>query len=173
MRKAPALIDDLRHDPPRSALGTRWELYTDQVMGGVSTGQMTVETVAGRPALRMRGDVSLANNGGFIQISLDLAADGGAVDAGAWGGLELDVLGDGETYGLHLRTLDVVRPWQSYRQTFVAAPAWRCVRLPFEGFVPHRIDVPLDPRRLRRIGLAAIGRAFHADLAMAGVRLVP
>jgi hypothetical protein len=44
------------------------------------------------------------------------------------------------------------------------------VRLAFADFVPHRIQVPLDVRRLRRIGLVAIGRAFAADLAVGGAR---
>jgi hypothetical protein len=35
-------------------------------MGGVSNGTMVREQVAGRPAIRMRGDVSLENNGGFV-----------------------------------------------------------------------------------------------------------
>jgi hypothetical protein len=37
--------------------------------------------------------------------------------------------------------------------------------------VPYRTDTPLDPRSLRRIGFAAIGRAFAADLSVGGVRL--
>ena len=69
-----AIIDDLSRDPPMSAIGIRWQLFTDRVMGGVSNGTMIREMVAGRPAIRMRGDVSLENNGGFVQMSLDLAA---------------------------------------------------------------------------------------------------
>ncbi|NJO32639.1 MAG: CIA30 family protein [Rhodospirillales bacterium] len=133
-------------------------------MGGVSSGEMTVGPVAGRLALRMRGEVSLANNGGFIQMSLDLATDGGAVDASVWGGIELAICGNGETYGLHLRTLDVARPWQSYRHGFKAERHWQTVRLPFDRFTPHRTDVPLDVHRLRRLGLAVAGAAAFVGL---------
>jgi hypothetical protein len=35
----------------------------------------------------------------------------------------------------------------------------------------HRVTEPLDVRHLRRIGLVAIGRVFHADLAVAGIHL--
>jgi hypothetical protein len=38
--------------------------------------------------------------------------------------------------------------------------------------MPYRIDVALDTRRLRRIGVVAIGRAFSADLSVGGVRLI-
>ena len=120
--------------------------------------------------MRLRGSVSLENNGGFVQIALNLTPDGSSIDAREWRGIEIDVFGNGETYGLHLRTDDVSRPWQSYRQSFTAGAQWRTVRLPFDGFEPHRIETPLDVSRLRRIGLVAIGRVFEADLAVAGVR---
>jgi hypothetical protein len=163
-------IDDLSRDDLVSTIGTRWRLVTDQVMGGVSEGTLVNEVVAGRRALRMRGDVSLENNGGFVQMALDLEPNGGLVDASAWQGIELDVIGNDEEYGVHLRTDAVERPWQSYRQSFRAGASWRTVQLAFADFVPHRIEVPLDIRRLRRIGLVAIGRAFTADLAVGGVR---
>jgi Complex I intermediate-associated protein 30 (CIA30) len=170
MQPAAGVIDDLSRDDLVATIGTRWQLVTDRVMGGVSDGALVRETVSGRPALRMRGDVSLENNGGFVQMALDLAPDGGVIDASAWTGIELDVIGNDEDYGVHLRTDAVERPWQSYRQSFRAAAAWRTVQLAFADFVPHRIDVPLDVRRLRRIGLVAIGRTFSADLAVGGVR---
>lgn len=164
------VIDDLSREPPLSTIGTRWQLFTDRVMGGVSNGTMARKAVAGRPAIRMRGDVSLENNGGFVQIALDLSPGGEAVDASAWRGLSLDVWGNGEEYGIHLRTEDTSRPWQSYRQSFRAEPRWQTIQLAFQDFVPHRTDMPLNVRRLRRIGIVAIGRAFSADLAVGGLR---
>jgi hypothetical protein len=165
------VIDDLSCDPPLASIGTRWQLLTDRVMGGVSVGTLARETVEGRPALRMRGDVSLANNGGFVQMALDLAQDGASLDAGAWLGLELTVIGNDQQYGVHLRTSDLARPWQSYRSSFLATPVWRTIQLPFADFTPHRTDIPLDLRRLRRLGVIAIGREFSANIAIGGVRL--
>jgi len=168
----PSIIDDLSRKPPIAANGSNWQLITDQVMGGVSKGTMVRETIAGRAAIRMRGDVSLENSGGFVQIALDLSPDGGVVDASAWGGIELDVFGNGEQYAVHLRTDALTGPWQSYRQNFTAYAEWRTVRLPFDRFVPHRTDILLDTHRLRRIGLVAIGRAFSCDLALGGLRFM-
>uniref|UniRef100_Q07S30 NADH:ubiquinone oxidoreductase intermediate-associated protein 30 domain-containing protein n=1 Tax=Rhodopseudomonas palustris (strain BisA53) TaxID=316055 RepID=Q07S30_RHOP5 len=148
----------------------RWQLITDGVMGGVSRGQVTAETVAGRDAIRMRGRVSTENNGGFIQIAIDLAA-GEPFDAGRFDGITLDILGNTERYGAHLRSADVTRPQQSWRQEFIATPQWQTMLLPFARFVPHRIDLPLAPSRLRRIGLVAIGREFDADLSVARLAL--
>jgi len=144
----------------------RWQLITDGVMGGVSRGTLQPAMIDGRAAIRMRGRVSTENNGGFIQIACDLA-DGGAFDAGGFEGIAIEVSGNGESYGAHLRTTDMVRPQQSYRQPFAAAPQWTVVRLPFAGFHPHRIETPLNVTRLRRIGLVAIGREFDADLSVA------
>jgi len=170
MRANSPVIDDLSRDPPLATIGTSWRLVTDQIMGGVSRGTMVREVVAGRAAIRMRGDVSLENNGGFVQIALDLAPDGGTVDASDWLGIEIDVFGDGEEYGLHLRTADLTRPWQSYRQSFRAEPSWKTIQLAFEQFTPHRTETLLNIRRLRRIGVVAIGRAFAADLSVGGIR---
>lgn len=163
-------IDDLSQQAPRAANGADWEYVADRVMGGVSNGGMAREEVAGRDAMRLRGVVSLDNNGGFIQMALDLTSDGNSLDASDWRGIALDVYGNGEEYNLHLRTDDMRRPWQSYRQSFMASVEWRTLLLPFENFTAYRIDAPLDLKKLRRIGIVAIGRAFQADIAIGGIR---
>ena len=71
-------------------------------------------------------------------------------------GIDIDVIGNDESYNLQLRTADVVRPWQSYRQSFVVAPEGRALQLPFIEFEPHRTDTALDLSMLRRIGFVAI-----------------
>jgi len=168
---AAEIIDDRRHPGRLATIGTRWEAITDRVMGGISEARLTEEEeVAGRTALRLRGTVRLENNGGFVQMALDLAQGGGPVDARGWDAVALTVRGNGATYGLHLRTTDCLRPWQSYRQRFVAGPDWSEVVLTFAGFIPHRLETPLNPARLRRLGLVAIGAAFEADLAVADIR---
>ena len=166
------IIDDLSREPPLATIGTSWRMFTDTVMGGVSVGTMSRELVVVRQAIRMQGNVSLENNGGFVQISLDLDPDGKAVDVSSCQGLELDVFGNSETYAMHLRTADLSRPWQSYRQSFRADPEWRTVELPFKDFVAHRTDVGLNTRRLKRIGIVAIGRPFVADVSVGGLRFM-
>ena len=138
-------------------------------MGGLSKAYVSRDWVNGRPCLRLRGDVRLDNNGGFIQAALDLSPSGAGLDASAYEGLRLVVRGNGELYSLHLRTPDNSRPWQSYRAQFTAGDHWQTIELPFGSFAPYRLEVPLDISRLRRIGLVAIGRAFHADLALAEI----
>ncbi|MEM8655118.1 MAG: CIA30 family protein [Pseudomonadota bacterium] len=148
-----------------------WEYVADTVMGGVSTGQANLDEVAGRAAVRLTGSVSLENNGGFVQIAFDLA-DGGLFDASDYTAIALDVRGNGAAYDLRLRTDALTRPWQSFRTEFVAPQAWTTVVLPFSQFEAHRTDATFDPARLRRIGVLAIGREMHVDIAVSRVRLL-
>ena len=154
-------------DASREGQELELRLISDQVMGGVSRGSLSREEVAGRLAARMTGDVRLENGGGFIQIAGDLPKRVRRAR-----GLVIQVFGNGETYGCHLRTTDVARPWQSFRQAFSAPAEWTRVELPFEAFTPHRIDAPLRVEALTRIGLIGIGRAFHADLAVSRIALL-
>jgi hypothetical protein len=168
--QAGEVIDDLRFAPPLAVTGTGWALVSDRVMGGVSNGTMSRETVSGREAIHMTGGVSLDNNGGFLQVALDLGDAGSTVDASLWDGVRLDVLGNDQVYNLHLRTSEIRRPWESYRQNFKAVPEWTTVFLPFSKFTPHRTERPFDSRKLRRLGIVAIGREFEADIAIADIR---
>jgi len=147
---------------------TKWRLVTDGVMGGVSVGEMRVGVRGGKASVCLTGNVRTENNGGFIQIALDLEA-GFAAQASDYDGLTMAVLGNGEQYNMHLRTSDLWLPWQSYRAGFASGPEWRTVRLPFAEFEPYKTGSTLRPVKLRRIGIVAIGRAFAADICVAGL----
>ncbi len=72
---AALVIDDFQDLTGQSRLGSHWRVVTDQVMGGVSTAEMDLgfsDSATGRRALCLRGTVSTANNGGFVQVNLDL-----------------------------------------------------------------------------------------------------
>ncbi len=166
------LIHDFSNWSLTSDLGTVWRAVSDDVMGGISKADVRLDKLDDRHCLRLTGDVRLENNGGFVQASLELTRQGTALDASGFSGLRLVVRGNGERYALHLRTTDAIRPWQSYRAPFIAEDSWQTIDLPFSAFVPHRLDAPFDPRRLRRLGLVAIGRAFTADLAVAEIHFV-
>ena len=160
------IIDDFSCGGLVSQVGTRWSGVSDQVMGGISQVVLTKCTAQDEPCLRLTGDVRIENNGGFIQAALDLTEDGRTFDASSYKGIRLVVQGNGEEYGLHLRTSDIMRPWQSYRAQFRAGSDWEVIELSFSDFVSHMIDVPLNTQKLRRLGLIAIGRQFHADLSV-------
>ncbi len=164
------IIDDRSSGDLGSNLGSSWRLVSDNVMGGVSAGRLTPTQHAGRDCLRLQGEVSTRNNGGFVQMVLELA-DGEAMDASAFDAVEIEVAGNGERYNLHLRTTDLWLPWQSYRAEFTATPEWQRLQIPFRAIHPYRTGKPFRADHLKRIGVVAIGRDFQADVCLASVSL--
>jgi len=161
------LIDDFSRPDGRSALGPEWRFFADTVMGGVSRGQAGRDSIAGESCLRLTGQVSLENNGGFVQVALPLEGPDGPLNAGAWKGIRLLVRGTGGVYDVHLRTGETRHPWQYYRASFPVTEEWASVDLPFDAFQPASLREPLDPAQLTRVGIVAARRAFQADVAVA------
>ena len=152
------LIDDLSDPSP-------WRFVSDGVMGGVSRGVAVMGT---DPAhIRLTGEVSTDNNGGFIQMRRDI--DPWPVTTRE---VRLTVRGDGQTYYAALRTTDLTRPWQSYRAAFTAPADWSQVTIPITGFAATREGMPpLRLDRLRAFGLLAYGRDHRADLSLARIEV--
>jgi len=163
------IIDDRTSGNLKSNLGIEWRLVTDQVMGGVSSGKLTLDTYRGRDCLRMQGDVSTENNGGFVQMALSLSEKDN-FDASAFAGIVMEVAGNNEDYNIHFRTSDLWFPWQSYRASFKATSDWQIVRIPFADLGAYKTSQNFRPNKLRRIGLVGIGRDFQADLCLASLR---
>ena len=106
---AQTLIEDFAMHPE-----TRLRFFTDQVMGGVSTGGVAFAQEDGMPFARMTGHVSTANRGGFIQMRLDLASpppEGTTC-------VMLIMRGIAQRYFVHLRTDGTLLPWQYYQAGF-------------------------------------------------------
>jgi hypothetical protein len=156
----------------RAANGQHWRYVADTVMGGVSTGALSRGLHHGKPALHLTGAVSLENNGGFVQMALDLAPPGQVLDASRFAGLSLLLHGNDAPYNIHLRSPDMVRVWQSWRAQLHVPARWVHIFVPFSDFTPHRTDLPVQPARLSRIGLVAIGREMRVDLALARLEFV-
>jgi hypothetical protein len=163
------IIDDRRSGNMTSTLGTQWRLVTDTVMGGLSTGNLTVDNYKGKDCLHMRGNVSTENNGGFVQMALSLSEQDN-FDASDFDGLEFEVSGNNELYNIHLRTAGLWFPWQSFRASFSATPDWQSVRIPFAEFEAYKTTQDFRQDKLRRIGLLGIGRDFQADLCLSSIR---
>ncbi|MDB4575524.1 CIA30 family protein [bacterium] len=162
------VIDDRSNNDVTSNLGTKWQLVTDNVMGGLSSGQLTLDTYKGRKCLRMRGDVTTENNGGFVQIALSLSEQG-VFDASGYTGVEIEVAGNNELYNIHFRTDGLWFPWQSYRYSFTAGSDWQTYRIPFSELEKYKTFHSFSQDEIKRIGLVAIGREFQADLCLAAI----
>ena len=166
----PTLLDDMSSGDGRSKIGTRWAGFTDQVMGGRSTGGARADVIAGRNCLRLTGRVN-TNGGGFIQLALDLEPGGVPMSAEGFQGFEIDVWGNGEEYNCHIRTTDVRWYEQSYRATIQTKREWQTIRLPWAAFVPHGLKEPLNLKGLQRFAVLGWMRDFDADVALARVAL--
>ncbi len=145
-----------------------WRAVSDTVMGGVSQAALSATQIDGKECLQLTGMVSLENNGGFVQASIDLSANG-TLDATAYRGVSLEVYGNNESYNLHLRTADTTLVWQTYRASFFAPASWQKINFPFEQFAPHRLNAPLNTSQLKRLGIVAIGRAMSANLCFRNI----
>jgi hypothetical protein len=130
----------------------RWYAINDVVMGGISDSRLDPLPDGGAA---FRGEVSLANSGGFASIRrLDERWDLGGYDA-----LDVKVCGDGKRYSLRLKVesgFDGI----VYQARFDATPgSWESVYLAFGGFAPsfrgRRVPGagPLDPATIVSIGL--------------------
>lgn len=166
------LIDDFSGD--LSTLGTRWQGFTDRVMGGRSDLQAGYDTRDGEPILVLRGQVRLDNNGGFVQVRLPLDVEGRPVNAGSAGGLRVTARAviPGPYY-VHLRTTDTRRPWAYYRAPLSLGADWTVVTVPWSAFEARSLDRALDPGRLTSLALVAYGEEFEAHLEVMRLEWLP
>lgn len=139
---------------------TRWRFFSDQVMGGVSTGAIAFEQEADQTFARMTGRVSTANRGGFIQMRLELASP----PPEGTTGLRLIVRGNSQRYFVHLRTGGTLLPWQYYQAGFDVTESWTELRLPLTAFVPSAALLRRVPAAdsLKSVAVVAFGRDHDA-----------
>ena len=102
--------DDFRF-PMTADQAAYWRFVTDGVMGGVSRGKLSFESSDDVDYARLTGDVSTANNGGFIQLRAGISMAGLPAGGAGLDGIRILSRGNGETYFVHLRTRDNRRPW--------------------------------------------------------------
>lgn len=130
----------------------RWVAVNDGVMGGRSSGEPSV--VGG--TLEFRGNLSLANSGGFASVR----SVGRSFDLSGASVVVLRVKGDGRRYQLRLTTDLVYRGMAvSFGTGFdTTAGQWIVVRVPLDALQAtvrgtQLPDARMDTSRVRAIGL--------------------
>jgi len=166
----PAMAEAMRIEDFAMQPETRWRFFTDNVMGGVSTGQVVFVQQDGLSHARMTGRVSTANRGGFIQMRLDLDSTPPS-DAT---GVRLVVRGNDQRYFVHLRTSGTLLPWQYYQAGFDVTRRWSDVILPFDAFRASGALLRTVPRpgSLTSIAVVAYGRDHDAEIEVREVGFV-
>lgn len=145
-----------------------WLAINDEVMGGISQGEMTsIEN-----GLRFQGSLSLENNGGFSSVHRMLSSS-----PGQFCHIRLQVLGDGRTYQFRLKTdeSDDIR----WRAIFGTNGSNQQVNLKISDFEPvfrGRVITghgPLDPDKIAQLGfLIADKRAGAFELDVLGIEFL-
>ena len=164
------LIDDFSRQDNISVIGTRWQQFSDQVMGGVSEGRFGFFEIDGKRCIRLQGRVSLENRGGFIQVAVPLNANSGSFDASDYRGVRLLVRGNGERYYVHFKSTQTILPWQLFSLGFPTTESWETVDLPFERFDSENFKADtLNIKKLKRIAIVAAKKEYIADVAVARI----
>ena len=140
-----------------------WAYLADTVMGGVSQGG--AEFAAG--ALRLTGQVSTKNNGGFIQVRTRIDPSQTSDKTG----IKIKVKGNGEIYYLHIRNGSARLPWHYYTASFQTSEKWKDITIPFDEFEKSATFMPrkLKADTIKTIGLVAYGKDHNADVSMANL----
>lgn len=167
--EADLLIDDFSDKTLMAPIGTRWRLVTDRVMGGISDADLEYEKDDRFNYICLKGNVSLENNGGFIQVALTLNKTGARFDAAGYRGVRLWVKGNGRSYYVQLRTNQTLLPWQYYSASFGAPSEWAKVELDFDEFKPQGLSEKLNLNGLSRIAIVAAKEAFEAEICVARI----
>ena len=137
-----------------------WVYFSDTVMGGRSSGTAERVNVDDRAAIKLTGNVTTKDNGGFIQVRRDIDA-GHASD---FEGLSFKAKGNGETYYIHIRNGSSRLPWQYYSASFQTSGNWESVNIPFSRFERSGsfMSKSLKKNTISSIGLVAYGKDHQA-----------
>jgi hypothetical protein len=150
--------------------GKYWQYVSDRVMGGISDGQVTIEQDGEMYYARLTGNVSTANNGGFIQLRSGVSFANTEKDGKNLKGVRLNVRGNGETYDIHIITNDRAYYGDYYSATFKADSDWKMIDLPFNKFERQRYNtLKLDAKNIRSFSITAYGRDFTSDVSVSTI----
>ena len=139
-----------------------WSFFSDGVMGGVSTGKASLKKSGQDSFVRIEGNVSTKNNGGFIQIRHNLSKPLEDITKG----MRLKVRGNGEDYYIFIRTKSTLLPWQFYNLKFPTSKKWSIVELEFNKFGRSSsfLRKTFKSSSIKSVGVVAYGRDHSAKL---------
>ncbi|MDC0343309.1 CIA30 family protein [Alphaproteobacteria bacterium] len=146
-----------------------WQYISDQTMGGVSDGQAILDKDGDMIFARLTGNVSTANNGGFIQIRTNFSFVDLINTNKDLKGVLLNTKGNGETYHIFIRTSEDRSYRDFYSATFTANDNWEIVDLPFTKFKHRYSNRSLNGNDIRTFGIVAYGRNFFSDVSVSEI----
>ena len=124
----------------RSSLGTKWQYYSDNIIGGKSRGYQKLVKFRGHYGLLIHGTIPAIGRGRFLQSSLYFHPHKKYIDASKFHGIKLFVFGNNHFYSIQLRNAQTWFPWQFFGTTFFAKAQWHEITLPFSKFLPLKMS---------------------------------
>lgn len=164
------IIDDFSDTNNISTFGTEWRLITDQVMGGVSDGDYLFGRDDRFGYLNMKGNVSLENNGGFVQVALPLIVKSKTLDATGFSGVRFWAKGNSEKYFVHLKNRQTKMPWQYYSAEFTVSKNWQQIEIAFEQFKPQALSSKMKIDTLSQIAIVGAKKAYKIDIYLGPIK---
>ena len=148
----------------------KWNFVTDQVMGGVSSGNVEFIPLKNNFVAHITGKISTQNRGGFIQIRRKL----NKVNLENFKFINITAKGNNQKYFIHLRTTGTFLPWQYYQINFNVNNEFKVFSLPIDAFKSSSsfLSDKINPKKITSIGIVAFGRDHIADLFIKEVSFV-
>ena len=139
-----------------------WRYIADDVMGGISQGQVDFETINGSNIAILRGNVSTENNGGFIQIRRELKN----INLNEAQSVKIVAKGNSQKYFVFLRTTGTILPWQYYSSQFEVTDQFSEFVLPISEFKKSGVLMPnkVNSKNITSIAIVAFGRDHRAEI---------
>ena len=161
------ILDNLKN-PGLTTQGNRWQFFTDGVMGGKSSGKVNIDYIEGIKCYRMTGNVTTENNGGFIQMRVQIQPP---IPSNEYTGIYLKVFGNNLKYAVHIRTPYTKLPWQYYNAKFLAKNKWEKISLSFMNFKKSNFYQPkqFNYHKIKTIGIVAGFNNFKADISVSEI----
>ena len=147
---------------------SKWEFISDQVMGGISSGSFNILKEKNISFLRMKGKVSLENDGGFIQVRklVEVPIKKNIT------GIKVKAKGNKEDYFIHLRTKFTMLPWQYYQLKFTVDENWKSYNLNIDEFTRSGSLLPktINPKHIKSVAIVAFGKKYDVTVDVAEIR---
>ena len=152
----------------KNSQSNTWELITDKVMGGKSDGKLEVLSDK-RSFLRLQGNVSTENNGGFIQFRSEFE-----IPNDDYNGIIFNARGNPEIYYVHIRTKYTFLPWQYYSAKFMVDEDWKTLKIKFDEFKKSNFyqQKNFTSSDITTVAFVAFGKNFKAKLDIFDAKLV-
>ena len=158
------IFEDFKNNPSE-----RWEFIADTVMGGVSEGSVSFQKEKNIFYARMTGNVSLENNGGFIQFRRKVENK----LSNNLQGINVKVRGNDLEYYIHIRTKGTILPWQYYQAPFKVKKEWNEIAIKFLDFKRSGIMLSkkFKPKNITSLAIVAYGKNHKVNLEVDTISL--